>query len=99
MPIVDPEWLPEVAQAVDLSRERPTVDEVNFDVRTPLIGVKAVFANDSLVARAFSFLMVGAGAAGIGYVIKFFAPPLLAVIALVVVLVAGLVFVDRWRGR
>lgn len=104
MPFLDPERLPEVVQAVDLSRERPPtvemrVEQVNLDVQTPVIGVKAFFANGSVVAPAFSFMMVGGVAAGVGYVVKFVAPPLFALVAMVVVFVAGLVFVDRWRGK
>ena len=82
-----------------MSRERPTVDEVNLDVQTPVIGVRAFFADGSLVAPAFSYMMVGFGTAGVGYVIKFIAPPLFAMVAMVVVFMAGLFFVDRWRGK
>ena len=104
MPFLDPERLPEVAQAVDLSRERPKTAEqarvdVQLDVQTQGIGVRASFAEGSLVARAFSFLMVGGGAAGVGVVISYIASTVFAMVATAVVFAAGLIFVDRWRGK
>ena len=106
MPILDPgRQRPEVDQAVDLSEERPTayrppidIDQVSLDVNTPVATFR-VIAIGRLVAPAFGFIAVGGVAAGLAYVTNYFAPPLVALIAMVVAFVSGLAFVDRWRGK
>ena len=104
MPILDPgRQKPEADKAVDLSQECPAdgyrLDQVKFDVHTPVASFKAVIAIGSLVAPAFSFMAVGAVAAGIGYVTLYIAHPLAALVAMVVAFVSGLAVVDRWRGK
>jgi hypothetical protein len=102
MPILDPgRRRPEADPAVDLdlSQERPTVDQVKLDVQTPVIGVKAFFANGSLVVPAFTFMIVGGVAVGVAYMTMRISTGVAALVSMVVVFVSGLAFVDRWRGK
>lgn len=106
MPILDPErQKPEVIKAVDLSQEHPradrlpiTIDQVRLDVNTPVARFK-VIAIGKRVAPAVSYLMVVCAAAGIGYVTNRLASPMVALGAMLVAFVSGLLFVDRWREK